>query len=90
MNSGDLKDVDEEKRDDYENVDAVKRKVDVTRETSDVPVIVNVDLYLGMELGLNKGDEEGLHFVSVKKRAVYEDGEPIGKPINNPILDRIQ
>ena len=57
MNSGDLKDVDEEKRDDYENVDAVKRKVDVTRETSDVPVIVNVDLYLGMELGLNKGDE---------------------------------
>ena len=52
--------------------------------------IENFNPYLGMELGLNKGDEEGLHFARVKKRAVDEDGKPIGKPSNNPILDSRQ
>ena len=49
--------------------------------------IGNVDPYLGKELGINKGDEEGLNFARVKKRAVYEDGKPIVKPSNNTILD---
>ena len=43
-----------------------------------------------MELGLNKGDEEELHSATVKKRAVDEDGKPIVKPSNNPILDSRQ
>ena len=52
--------------------------------------IVNVDTYLGMELGLNKGDGEGLHFAKVKKRSVDKDRKPIGKPGNNTILDSRQ
>ena len=43
-----------------------------------------------MELSPNKGYEEELHFARVKKRSVDEDGKPIVKPSNNPILDRRQ
>ena len=90
MNSEDMKDIDDKKRDDDENIDAEKRKVDGTRETSDVTEIGNVNPYLVMELSPNKGYEEELHFARVKKRSVDEDGKPIVKPSNNPILDRRQ
>ena len=90
INSKDLKNIDDKALDDNESVDAVKRNVERTRETSDVTEIGNIDPYLGMELGLNKGDEEGLHSATVKKRAVDEDGKPIVKPSNNPILDSRQ
>ena len=40
-----------------------------------------------MELGLNKGYDEGLHFGRVKKWAADEDGKLTGKHINNLILD---
>ena len=56
----------------------------------DVTKIGNVDPYLGMELGQNKGDEEGLNFAIFIKRAVYEDGKKIIKRSNNPILDSRQ
>ena len=52
--------------------------------------IGNENPFLGVELGLNKGYEEELHFVRVKKRAVDEYGKPIGKPSNIPILNSRQ
>ena len=43
-----------------------------------------------MELGLNRGEEEGLQFLRLDRRAVNEDGKPIGIPSKNPILDSRQ
>ena len=40
-----------------------------------------------MELGLNRGEEEGIKFAILKRRAVDEDGTPIEIPSNNTILD---
>ena len=77
INIKDLKDIDDKKRDDDEKVDVAKRNVDGTCATSDVTKIGNVNPYLGMELGLNKGYEEGLHFARVKNRSVDEDSKPI-------------
>ena len=91
-----LEDKDEELKEEFHGVinskyikyiDVAKRKVDGTCETSYVNGVGNVDQYLGIELCLNKGDEEGLHFARVKKRAVDKDGKPTGKPSNNNILD---
>ena len=39
-----------------------------------------------MELGIRR-DDEGLHHARVKRRAVDQDGRPIGRPSNNPLLD---
>ena len=47
-------------------IDAPKRKVNRTHATADMNKTGNVDLYLGMNLGLNKGDEEGLNSARVK------------------------
>ena len=44
------------------------------------------DPYLGMELGIRR-DDEGPHNARMKRRAVDEDGKPIGRPSNNPLLD---
>ena len=44
------------------------------------------DSYLDMELGIRR-DDEGLHHARVKRRAVDQDGRPIGRPSNNPLLD---
>ena len=49
-----------------------------------------VDPYLNMELAINRGDEEGFHHARVKRRAVDDDGKPVGRPNNNPILDSRQ
>ena len=46
--------------------------------------------YLGMKLGLNISEEEGLQFERVKIIAVYEDGKTIGIPIKNPLLESRQ
>ena len=43
-----------------------------------------------MELGLNRGEEEELKFARLKRRAVDEDGKPIGIPSKNPILNSRQ
>ena len=39
-----------------------------------------------MELDIRR-DDEGLHHARVKRRAVDQDGRPIGRPSNNPLLD---
>jgi hypothetical protein len=44
------------------------------------------DSYLDMEIGIRR-DDEGLHHARVKRRAVDEDGKPIGRPSNNPLLN---
>jgi hypothetical protein len=44
------------------------------------------DSYLDMELGIRR-DDEGLHHARVKRRAVDKDGNPTGRPNNNPLLD---
>ena len=43
-----------------------------------------------MELAINRGDEEGLHQARVKRRALDDNGEPVGRANNNPILDSRQ
>ena len=40
-----------------------------------------------MEVGPPRSDEFDLHNARVKRRAVYNDGKPIGQPSNNPITD---
>ena len=47
-----------------------------------------VDQYLDMELGFRRGDDAEIHFAKVKRRAVDEDGKPVGIPNNNPLLDQ--
>ena len=87
-----LEDTDEEFKEEFnrvidnnhlKDVNATLNGVDTTNETE----FGNTYPYLGMELGLNRGEEEGLQFARVKRRAVDEDGKPIGIPSNNPILD---
>ena len=48
------------------DVDATLNDVDSTNTTE----FGNTDPYLGMELGLNRGEEEGLQFSILKRRAV--------------------
>ena len=48
------------------------------------------DPYLNMELGIRLTDEEALQHARVKRRAVDEEGKPIGIPSNNPLLDHRQ
>ena len=74
-----LKDVDAT----LEDVDATLNGVGATNATE----FGNTDPYLDMELGLNRGEEEGIQYARVNGGAVYEDGKPIGIPSNNPILD---
>ena len=47
------------------------------------------DSYLDMELGIRR-DDERLHHARVKRRAVDENGKPIGRPSNNPLLDSMK
>ena len=48
------------------------------------------DPYLNMEIDLPRGDDFNLHHARVKRRAVDEDGKPVGRSSNNPILDTRQ
>ena len=48
------------------------------------------DGYLKMEIGLPRGDDDELHHAKVKRRAVDEDGRPVGKSNKNPLLDTRQ
>ena len=43
------------------------------------------DSYLDMELGIRRNDE-GLHHARIKQRVFDQDGQPIGRPSNNPLL----
>ena len=48
------------------------------------------DGYLNMEIGLPRGQDDELLHAKVKRRAVDEDGKPVGKASNNPLTDTRQ
>ena len=48
------------------------------------------DGYLSMQIGLPRGPDDELHYAKVKRRAVDEDGKPVGKSSNNPLTDTRQ
>jgi hypothetical protein len=43
-----------------------------------------------MELGLPRGQEDELHLARVKRRVVDVEGQPVGRPSRNPLLDSRQ
>ena len=45
------------------------------------------DSYIGMEVGMPRGDDDNLMHARVKRRAVDVDGNPVGVKNNNPLLD---
>jgi len=50
-------------------------------------IVVEADLYIGMEFALVRGgDGEAVH-AKVKKRVYDEDGNPVGRANTNPLLD---
>lgn len=60
-----------------------------TAEAIRMNAICNEDPYLNMELGLHRY-KDGLHLARVKRRAVNDEGTPIGVANDNPILDSRQ
>jgi hypothetical protein len=48
------------------------------------------DPYLNMELGLPRREDEELKQAHVKRRAFDVEGQPIGRPSTNPLLDSRQ
>ena len=48
------------------------------------------DPYFNILLGIRHDDEEGMHHDRVKRRAVDQEGIPVGRPQNNPLLDHCQ
>ena len=48
------------------------------------------DTYVAMEIGLPRGPDDSLHSATVKRRAVDDEGKPIGVANNNPLLDSRQ
>lgn len=48
------------------------------------------DPSLNMEVAICRGDEEDLHHARNKRRAMYDDGKPVGRVDNNPILNSRQ
>ena len=49
-----------------------------------------LDPYINMELAIARGDGEELHHARVKRRAIDQDGRPIGTANNNPMIDTRQ
>ena len=47
------------------------------------------DNYINMEVGLPRGDDDQLYHARVKRRAIGEDGKPIGVATNNPLANSI-
>ena len=45
------------------------------------------DPYVGMEMALAKGSEGEMVHATVHKRVRDEDGQPVGVPHDNPMLD---
>ena len=56
-------------------------------EADDISNQETFDGYINMELGIPRGPDEELQHAVVKRRAIDEDGKPIGLPHNNPIMD---
>ena len=79
-----LEDEDEEFINEYKRV--IDNKDIKDAEAIGVIEIGEKDPYLHMELGLQR-EEEGIQHARVKRRALDDDGKPIGVASNNPILD---
>jgi hypothetical protein len=71
------------------NNDEIPHHHDTKDDAQDGEVGIQ-DPYLNMELGLAHGDEEDLRLAWVKRRAVDVEGQPVGRPSNNPLLDSPQ
>ena len=84
-----LENEDEEFLDEFNQV---IKDLDLAEADNDWPSEYGVeDSYLDMELGtITRRDDEGLHHVRVKRMAIDQDGKPIGRPSNNPLLDSRQ
>jgi hypothetical protein len=54
------------------------------------PEVGTPDPYLHMELSLPRGSDDDLHHARVKYRAVDVEGQPVGQPSNNPLMDSRQ
>ena len=80
-----LRDEDQEFLDEYQRI-IDNETLKHADEYEDVE-IGHDDPYLNMELGIRLTDEEALQHARVKRRAVDEEGKPIGIPSNNPLLD---
>ena len=48
------------------------------------------DPYINMEIGLPRGDDDSLHHAQVKRCALDDNGRPVGRSHNNPLLDSRQ
>ena len=83
-----LGDEDEEFTKEFRRVISNKHVKDVEDERTNEEY-GNPDPYLYMELGLHRG-EEGIHHARVKRRAVDDEGRPLGIANNNPLLDSRQ
>lgn len=80
-------------REDEEFVNEYKRVID-SKDVADIEDYTNEEVgikdpYINMELGITR-DEEGMHHARVKRRAVDEEGKPIGMPSDNPLMDQRQ
>ena len=79
-----LEDEDAEFIEEYRRV--IQNKDIGEAEQIDIAEIGETDAYLDMELGIQR-EEEGIHHARVKRRALDNEGKPIGVANNNPILD---
>src|SRR5210317_1892045 len=64
---------------------------DVSREGAEEPDVIGDDLnatnYVGMEIGLRRGNQGELQRARVKRRATGDDAIPVGIAHTNPMLD---
>ena len=59
-------------------------------DTSESNIADTFDAYVNMEIGLPRGDDDSLHHAVVKRRAIDDEGKPIGISSNNPLTDSRQ
>ena len=84
-----LEDEDKEFIKEFKRVIDNKDIKDVEDVRPDINEIGEEDPYLNMELGLNRSDER-LQRARVKRRAVDEEGRPVGTANSNPLMDSRQ
>ena len=61
--------------------------VDITHDPPIIPDSTVTDNYINMELGLPRGADDSLPYAKLKRRALDQDGLPMGAPSNNPMTD---
>ena len=71
---------------DIPEADEEQKKVEA-KDSRTVPSSDAFDPYLGMEVGLPRGDDDQLYHARIKRRAIGPDGEAVGVGSNNPLTD---